>query len=199
MKPLHEIEKILQASLPVCTVQEISSLNDFQDYSHIIQLYQRKILRFNFRFQENIVDNYGSWSQIILEKILFLSPIVMIILSIVLAIIKSQYILLIGIPLTILGILLTTPRIMKQGKSFTGTIMLLTLILGICLTPFNFVWGFFLLCYGISNFLITVNRELNIIVFEEAIFRSELIFIYYFLRNEFQFINVETQKIYKIK
>jgi len=197
MNALLRIEENIKETFGIKSINDIPTLNDFKDFSQIQRLHMQKALKFNFKLQENIVNNFGSTSQIILEKFLYFSPIIMIILTIVIAIIRSNYVLLCGIPLTILGVLLTTPKIMKQGYSLAGIIMLSIVILGICIIPFNFSWGFLLLCYGIPNFFLTVNRELNIIVFEEAIFLSEFVFIYYFLRSEFQFIDLGTNKLYK--
>ncbi len=184
MKSQEKIIEIMRESLPVHSINEILELQYFENYEIIKQKHKNREIVFGFQLQENVVNNFGSTGEIVMDKILLFSPIVMILLSIVFAIFRAQYYLFFGIPLSLLGLLLTTPRIMKQGSSLLGIIMITLLIAGIYYCFKDFIIGFLLLSYSVPNFLVTVNRQLNMQVFEEAILKSEIVFIYYFLRGE---------------
>jgi hypothetical protein len=184
MKSQEEIIEILRESLPVHSVNEILELQHFESYEIIKEKHRNREIVFGFQLQENVVDNFGSTGEVVMDKILISSPIVMILLSIILAIVQTHYYLFLGIPLSILGLILTTPRIMKQGYSLLGIIMINMLIAGIYFCFKDFVIGFLLLSYSVPNFLLTVSRQLNMQVFERAVLESEMVFIYYFLRGE---------------
>lgn len=189
MKSYAEKIKVLEENLTIHTINEIPELQNFEDFEDIKRRHQNKEIIFGFHLQENIVNNFGSTGELVMDKILSFSPFIIIMLSIVLAFFRTQYYLLFGIPLSILGMLLTTPTIMKQGSSFMGIIMITVLIAGIYYCFKSFSTGFLLLSYSIPNFLLTVNRQLNMQVFKEAILKSEIVFIYYFLRGECYFKN----------
>jgi len=198
MKSQVEIIKILRESLPVHTITEIPELKIFINWEEVKEKHKNREIVFGFHLQENVVSNFGSTGEVVMDKILLFSPFLMILLSIILSIFRTQYYLLLGIPLSILGLLLTTPRIMKQGFSLLGILMIIFLIAGIYYCFKDFVVGFLLLSYSVPNFLLTVNRQLNMQVFEEAIQRSEIVFIYYFLRGECNIkINKDGTIIYK--
>lgn len=199
MQPSLELEEALKKELDIKSVSGILELFDLKSYENIKELHRKKEIVFGFLLQENIVENFGSKGQVVMDKTLSFSPIFMIILAIVFAIVKSNYLLLIGIPLSMIGMFLTTSSIMKQGSSLFGIIMLGTLISGIyyCFKDFNI--AFLLLSYGIPNFFLTVKRQLNSDIFEEAVLSSEIIFVYYFLRGECYIKKQNNGRLYHIK
>jgi len=189
---------MLEESLSVHSINEIPELQNFKSYDDIKDKHNKRELLFGLQLQENVVANFGSTGEVLLDKLLLLSPFVMILLSIIFSIYQEHYYLLFGIPLSILGLILTSPSIMKQGSSFLGIVMITLLIFGIYSAFNDFSTGFLLLCYSVPNFLLTVNRQLNMQVFEKAILSSEIVFIYYFLRGECNIKNTkEGTVIYK--
>lgn len=127
MQPSLELEEALKKELDIKSVSGILELFDLKSYENIKELHRKKEIVFGFLLQENIVENFGSKGQVVMDKTLSFSPIFMIILAIVFAIVKSNYLLLIGIPLSMIGMFLTTSSIMKQGSSLFGIIMLVLL------------------------------------------------------------------------
>jgi hypothetical protein len=184
MRSLHDIENKLRQNIEIRNITEIPELQEFNNYEEIKQLHKSNKIVFGYTLQGSVIDNFGTTGQFILDKVLLSSPVIIIILSIIFSILKSHYFLLVAIPIVLISTFLTTPSIMKQGKSLAGIIMILTIIFGIYFITKDFSIGFLLLSYGIPNFLLTVNRQLNMDVFEEAILSSEIVFIYYFLRGE---------------
>lgn len=199
MDNLKRIEDDLREELKVHSISEISELGEFKDFEGIIKSHKKKEIVFGYIYQADVVDNFGSKGQQYLNMVLLNSPYIVIILSIIFSIIKSEYLFLIGIPLSLIGMFLTTPTIMKNGSSVFGIIMLVSVGLGIYYCFHDFVIGYLLLSYGIPNFFLTVDRQLNRDVFEEVILKSEIVFIYYFLRGEFFLINRNSNKLYRKK
>lgn len=199
MDNLKKIEDDLRQELKFHSVSEITELREFMDFEEIKRSHKRKEIVFGFLYQENVIDNFGSKGQQFMNRVLLFSPYIVIILSIILSIVKSKYILLFGIPLSLIGMFLTTPSVMKQGSSLFGIIMLVSVGLGIYYCFHDFIIGFLLLSYGVPNFFLTVNRQLNRDVFEEIILKSEIIFIYYFIRGECYFKNRNTNRLYMTK
>ena len=184
MKKIENNINALIASMEINSINQIPELDYFTNYAELKSKHVKKEITFGYQLQENIIDNFGSTLEILLEKILLSSPVIMILLSVFFAFTKSQYHFLIGIPLSILGLLLTTPSIMKSGSSLMGVICVTLLISGIQISLNNFQLGFLILSFSIPNFLLTVNRQLNVQVFERAILYSEIIFCYYFQRGD---------------
>ncbi|MGD0755923.1 MAG: hypothetical protein ABR927_12770 [Bacteroidales bacterium] len=199
MYNLKKIEDDLHRDLKIHSISEINELSEFKDFEEIKQCHERNEIVFGFSYQENVVDNFGSNGQKFQNRVLLLSPYVIIILSIIFSIIKSRYLLLFGIPLSLIGLILTAPSIMKQGSSLFGIIMISSIGLGIYYCFHDFVIGFLLLSFGIPNFFLTVDQQLNMYVFEEIVLKSEIVFIYYFIRGECYFKNRCTNKLYKKK
>jgi len=181
---IAEAEAKIRDSLEVDSVADIDQL-PFESYSEIQNLYRQGHLSVGCMLNENVVDNFGSTGQRVMEKILLSSPIVAILASIVVAVVRSQYVLLCGIPLALVGMFMTTPAIMRSGKGFGGTVLAFVFIafVGACFKH-SFVAAFLLGSYWIPNFLLTVSREQNRMVMTEAIMSSELVFLYYFTRGE---------------
>ncbi len=184
MKKIENNINALIASMEINSINEIPELDYFFNYAELKSKHEKKEITFGYQLQENIIDNFGSALEVLLEKILLSSPVIMILLSVFFAFTKSQYYFLFGIPLSILGLLLTTPSIMKSGSSLMGIICVTLLISGIQISLNHFQLGFLILSFSIPNFLLTVNRQLNVHVFERAILYSEIIFCYYFQRGE---------------
>lgn len=197
MKKIDNAINTLIASMEINSINQIPELDYFNSYAELRSMHKKKEITFGYQFQESIIDNFGSTLEGLLEKILLSSPIVMILLSVFFAFTKSQYYFLVGIPLSILGLLLTTPSIMKSGSSLMGMICVTLLITGIQISFNNFQLGFLILSFSIPNFLLTVNRQLNMQVFERAILYSEVIFCYYFLRGECYLIRKIDQRLFQ--
>ncbi|MCB9170953.1 MAG: hypothetical protein H6594_11435 [Flavobacteriales bacterium] len=182
---LAEIESQLRKDLKVQSVSEIKGL-PFKDYEEILALHKQGELRTGTRMNENVVDLFGSQGQRILDKVLLSSPILAIIASIVLAIVRSDYVLLWGIASAILALILTANAIMKSGKGVGGLILIATLAAFIYFwIKGDFVKTFLFGAYWVPNFLLTVSKEQNRLVMTDAVMSSELVFIYYYLRGEF--------------
>jgi len=197
MKKIENVINTLVASMETNSINQIPELNYFSNYAELKSMHEKKEITFGYQFQESIIDNFGSTFEILLDKVLLSSPIIMILLSVLFAYTKSQLYFLIGVPLSILGIFLTTPSIIKSGSSLMGIICLTLLITGIQISFNNFELGFLFLSFSIPNFLLTVNRQLKMQVFERAILYSEIIFCYYFLRGECYLIRKIDQRLFQ--
>jgi len=199
MKPQEEIINQLRESLDIQSISQIPELQDIGSYIELKDKYKKREIVFGFKFQDSIINNFGSTGEIALDKILLFSPILIILLSILFAYTESQYYFLFGVPITLLAFLLTTPSIMKQGSSILGISSLILLVFGIQYYFNDSLVGFLILSYSIPNLLITVNRKLNMQVFQRAILTSEIIFIYYFLRGECYIKSLKNKKLYTRK
>ena len=197
MKKIDNAINTLIASMEITSIKQIPELDYFSSYAELRSMHRKKEITFGYQLQESIIDNFGSTLEVLLDKILLSSPIIMILLSVFFTFMISQYYFLIGIPLSILGLLLTTPSIMKSGSSLMGIICVTLLIIGIQVSFNNFQQGFLILSFCIPNFLLIVNRLLNMQVFERAIMYSEVIFCYYFQRGEFYLIRKIDQTLFQ--
>jgi|GEM_PF-1975182 len=181
---IAEVESKIRDSLEVHSIADVEGI-PFESYAEIQNLYRMGHLNIGCIFNGNVVDNFGTTGQRMMEKILLSTPIVAILASIVVAVVQFQYVLLCGIPLALVGMFMTTPVIMRSGKGFGGTVLAFVFIafVGSCFMH-NFTASFLLGTYWVPNFLLTVSREQGRNVMTKAIMSSELVFLYYFLRGE---------------
>lgn len=181
---ISKAEQKISESLKVHSVSEVDSI-PFDSYAEIQDLYRNGHLNIGCRLNNSVVDNFGTAGQRVMDKVLLSSPIIAILASIIVAVVWSQYILLCGIPIALFGMFMTTPAIMRSGKGFGGTVLFLVFIafIYVCFKQY-FTASFLLGAYWIPNFLLTVAREQNRMVLTEAIMQSELVFLYYFLRED---------------
>lgn len=181
---IAEAEQKIRESLKVHSVSEVDNL-PFDSYAEIQELYRQGQLNVGCQLNENVVDNFGTGGQRVMNKILLSSPIIAILASIIVAVVRSQYILLCGIPIALIGMFMTTPAIMRSGKGFGGTVLFFIFIAFVyACFKHNFTTAFLLGAYWIPNFLLAVSREQNRMVITDAIMSSELVFLYYFLRGD---------------
>lgn len=127
-----------------------------------------------------------------MEMMLLASPIIAVLASVVVAIYKAKYWLLLGIPISLFGMTMTTPGIMRGGQGVGGLFLLIVfgLFVWACIER-NFVGAFLLGSCWIPNFLLTVAREQNRQVMTETVLTSEPIFLYYYFRED---IHVERKR-----
>lgn len=176
-------EQKIRESLKVNSVSEVENL-PFDSYSEIQELYRQGQLNIGCLLNENVVDNFGTVGQRVMDKVLLASPIIVILASIIMAVVRSQYILLCGIPIALVGMFMTTSAIMRSGKGFGGGVLFLVFVAFVYFCfQHNFTTAFLLGAYWIPNFLLTVSREQNRMIMTDAIMSSELVFLYYFLRG----------------
>lgn len=181
---IAEAEAKIKGSLEVHSVSEVENF-PFGSYAEVQELYRQGRLHVGCRINENVVDNFGTIGQQVMEKVLLSSPVIAILASIAVAIARSQYTLLWGIPLALLGMFMTTPAIMRSGQGFGGTVLGVTfLTFGYYCFKANFVPAFLLGSYWVPNFLLTVSREQNRMVMTDAIMKSELVFLYYLQQGD---------------
>lgn len=179
-----EIETTLRKDLKVQSVTELADC-PFENYAEIQALHKRGELAIGCALNENVVDLFGTSGQRNMDKILLASPVLAIIASIICAIVRSQYVLLWGVALSLLALVMTANAIMKSGRGIGGTILLLVVAGFIYFwIQGDFVKTFLLGAYWIPNFLLTVSKEQNRMVMTDATMSSELVFIYYYLRGE---------------
>lgn len=197
MKVKSEVLELLKKDLKFHKIEEIEGVD--MTYDEFKDLYNSSDLKIGYKLSESVVDVFGNSTQKFLDKILLSSPIILGAISIFLSFYYSDFGYLIGIGTAILGLIMSTPAIMKGGKGFGGLILIIAFGISIYYYNDNFKLFFLIASYWIVNFLLTVNRELNRQIMEEAIFSSELVFIYYYLRGEFFIKRLSNQKFYFAK
>lgn len=182
---IADIEAELRKDLKVQSVTQIEDL-PFESYQEIQALYKQDELYTGAWMNENVVDLFGSTGQRVMDKILLSSPILAILTSVILAIVRSEYVLLWGIAAALLALIMTANAIMKSGRGFGGLVLVAAIVAFIYFwSQADFVKTFLLGAYWIPNFLLTVAKEQNRMVMTDAVMSSELVFIYYYLRGEF--------------
>ena len=178
---IAEAEEKVREGMEVHSVSDVDDL-PFESYAEIQQLYRQGQLNLGCLLNENVVDNFGTIGQRVMDKILMGSPILAASAAIAVAVFRSEYILLWGILLAFFGLIMAAQPIMRGGKGFGGIVMLFALVAFVyfCIQS-NFTTAFLIGTYLIPNFLLTVGREQNRIVMTEVIMSSEILFLYYWV------------------
>lgn len=184
MKDLTRFENLLYKDLTIHRISEVQELVKFKHFNDIVLLHKQKKIVFGFIYNENILTLFGSKIEKILDNIALFSPFIMGVISVYLSIKSSNYILLIGIILAFSGLLLSSLSSKNNGANIFGILMVATIVLGCYFYKEKFNVSFLLLSFGIPNFLLTANRVMTMMILEKVILKSEIIFIYYFLRKE---------------
>ena len=108
----------------------------FSDYDEFLNFEKARKVRIASAYDGDLVNEFGGKAEIIMHYLLVWSPVLFAIASIVFSFILSNYWLLVGVPLAILGFLLSSPAFMKGIGSLIalGTLNLFCLL---CFTQVN--------------------------------------------------------------
>jgi hypothetical protein len=164
-----------------------------------LELNKNNEIKFGFKLQENVIENFGSKGQKVLEKVFLFIPISFAISSLVISYTNSNFYFLVGLPLVILSFIVSVQNLMKSGKSVFGIMMLGSIFYGFTSLNENFLYSFLALGFGFSTLAQTISREQNRLIFEEVILSSEPLFIYYFLRGECYFMGSKSGRVFRKK
>lgn len=185
MKPLVEIENAIRGSMQIRSISEIPELSAYGNYENIKNEYSKRNISFEFKYRKAIVNGFGSDGERLLFGIPFISPLIIVLGSILLAVFRFNLFVLLGIPLAILGGTFTSPGIMKRGSSLAGIVMVFSLVAGGYYFHEHFNIAFLFFSYGFTNCGVSIAQELSRQVFERAVLCSEIVFIHYFIGGEF--------------
>ncbi|MBF0121691.1 MAG: hypothetical protein HQK79_22905 [Desulfobacterales bacterium] len=176
---LEAIETELKAKIGDQSVSEIDEI-PFNNYEEFLELHKSNQIKIGVQYDGDLVTYFGSKGEVIMHTILVCSPLFISLALVVLAIFTSNYLILCGIPLTLLGFILSSPFFMKgigSAITFWGFIAFVYFCFK-NLTIANLIGS-----YIFSNFFTTVAREQCRMIVHETILKSELVFIWIYMRG----------------
>jgi len=172
---ISDIEQQLREAGRNITVEDTDDI-PFSDYLEFIGLEKAGKLRIASAYDGDIVNEFGGKAEIIMHYLLLWSPVLFAIASVAFAFILSNFWLLVGIPLALLGFFLSTPAFMK---GVGGVIALGTLIyFGYSCYAGNYGSAVIVGSYALSNFFVYVAREQCRMIIHRTILISEPIFVW---------------------
>ena len=153
----------------------------FSDYNEFIELEKAGKIRIASAYDGDLVNEFGGKAEIIMHYLLVWSPVIFAIASVAFAFILSNYWLLIGVPLAILGFLLSTPAFMKG----IGSLIALGTIIYFVYSCYTGKYANAVIAgsYALSNFFVYVAREQCRMIIHETIIQSEPIFVWLYKNN----------------
>ena len=153
----------------------------FTDYDEFLNFEKARKVRIASAYDEALVNEFGGKAEIIMHYLLVWSPVLFAIASIVFSFILSNYWLLVGVPLAILGFLLSTPAFMKG----IGSLIALGTLIYFVYFVYSGKYANAVIAgsYALSNFFVCVAREQCRMIIHETIIQSEPIFVWLY-KNE---------------
>ena len=177
---LFDVESFLREKLSVHSVQDLE-LFPSDSYSSFLAQHKAGRLRLLTTYDSDTFNLLATRAELLLHSILIWSPVLVSVVLVVASIVEWNFCLLLGIPLALLGFLLTTPGLMR---SFGYTLLL---IFG-GLAVYNWIRGnitaaYILSAYATSNFLVDVAREQCSMTVVDAALKSELVLVWLYLKG----------------
>ena len=176
---LELIEEELIKNFTSKSVSEVDEI-PLKDFEEFLNLYKSNKIKIGIKYDGDLVEYFGKKSEVIMHYILVWSPLIISLLLTIMALITTSYIILWGIPLTILGFILSSPFFMKGLGSAIWIFGFIAFIY-LCFKSFNSAT--ILGAYIFTNFLVTVSREQCRIIVNRTILKSELVFVWLFTQG----------------
>ncbi|MFC1538191.1 hypothetical protein ACFL6H_02100 [Candidatus Latescibacterota bacterium] len=167
------------------TVKEADEI-PFSDYEEFLNLEKAGKVRIETVYDGHLVPSLGDTQEIIMNRILVYSLLVIAIILVAIPFIFSNFWFLFGIPLAILGFFLSTPFFMNSIGHFidiiTFTYFVYSLIIG------NFLNAVLAGSYVFPNYIVSVARTQCDMIIRRSTLKSESVFIELFYYKKI-FIN----------
>jgi len=177
---LFAVESALREKLPNRSVQNLEGFPS-NSYSDFLIQHKARQLHLLTAYDPEAFNLLATPAELTIHYILTWSPALFSVVLVVVSVVQWNFWLLLGIPLAFLGLLLSTPGLMKR---FGYTLLL---ILG-GLAIYNWVRGnytaaYILSAYAASNFLVEVAREQCSMTLIDVVLKSELILVWLYLKG----------------
>ncbi|MBC8459156.1 MAG: hypothetical protein H8D67_14275 [Deltaproteobacteria bacterium] len=172
---ISDIEQQLREAGGNITVVETDDI-PFSDYHEFLNLEKAGKVRIASAYDGDLVNEFGGKAAIIMHYLLVWSPVLFAMASVAFSFILSNYWLLVGVPLAILGFLLSTPAFMKGIGSFIALGTLIYFVYS-CYAG-KYANAVIAGSYALSNFFVYVAREQCRMIIHETIIQSEPIFVW---------------------
>jgi len=176
---LESIEMELREKIGDLSVSEMDDI-PFEDYKEFLDLHKSNQIKIGVQYDGDLVNYFGSKCEVIMHFILVWAPLFISIALIVMAILSSNYIIILGIVLALLGFILSSPFLMK-GIGYSIEFLGFIAFIYFCFK--NFTAATIIGSYVFSNFFINVAREQCRMIVHETILKSELVFVWLFMRG----------------
>jgi len=173
--PISDIEQQLREAGKNITVKATDDI-PFSDYHEFLDLEKAGRIRIASAYDGDLVNEFGGKAEIVMHYLLVWSPVLFAIASFAFAFILSNYWLLAGVPLAILGFLLSTPAFMKGIGSLIALGTLIYFVYS-CYTG-KYANAVIAGSYALSNFFVYVAREQSRMIIHKTIIQSEPIFVW---------------------
>lgn len=165
------------------SIEEVGSLEafPFRTYSEFLEAIRVGSARLRTRYDSHAFGVLATTAQTVIHYVLITFPFIIGLASVVGALVTSRYILLLGLPLAVLGFLLSVPGVMRG----IGGVALLISIAATVYSMYSgrataaCLWG----SYATSNLLTNLGRDECDEVFQAAAVRSELVLVWLHLRG----------------
>ena len=177
---MFAIESALREKLPTCFVQDLEGFPS-DSYSTFLAQHKTGQLHLLTAYDSDAFNLLATRAELTMHYILTWSPALVSVVLVVASVVQWNFWLLLGIPLALLGLFLTTPGIMR---SFGYTLLLI--IGGLAVYNWvrgNFTAAYILSAYAVSNFLGDVAREQCSMTLIEATLKSELVLVWLYLKG----------------
>ena len=172
---ISDIEQQIRGAESNITVENANDI-PFSDYYEFLELEKAGKIRIASAYDGGLVYSLGGKAEAIMYTLLVWSPVLFAIACVVFAFMLSNFWLLFGMPLALLGFFLSTPAFMKGIGSL---IALGTLIyFGYSCYAGNYGNAVIVGSYVLSNVLVSVAREQCRMIVHRSILVSEPIFVW---------------------
>ena len=172
---ISDIEQELRELNRITAVENADDI-PFSDYEEFVGLEKAGKIRIASAYDGDLVYSLGGKAEAIMHALLVWSPALIAIASVVFSFILSTFWLLVGVPLAILGFLLSTPAFMKGIGSLIAIAALL--YFGYSCYTGNYRNAVIVGSYAMSNFFVYVAREQCRMIIHRTILKSEPIFVW---------------------
>jgi hypothetical protein len=177
---LAAIESTLRKELPARSVQDIEGF-PCGGYSDFLRQRKSGQLRVLTTYDPDAFGVLATPIQLTINLLLSWAPALLSLALLMASFFQWNFWLLLGIPLALLGFLLTTPGLMR---SFGYTLLLIAMGLAIYyLVRGNYTAVYILGAFVASNFLGAVVREQCNLILSDAVSRSELVLVWLYLKG----------------
>lgn len=175
---IEKVENNIKKEMGNLNVEKQNDI-PFSSYDKFLNLKKKGVVEISSDYDTDLVMNFGDKAEIILHYFLIISPLISSIICLVTAFVFSNYWLLAGIVLALVGgYALSNPAFVRS----IGGFVMACIFIYFCYSLFMQNWDMAILTgsYVIPNFLVTVGRAQCRMIVENAVLTSELVFCYLF-------------------
>jgi len=172
---LQDFESRIREIISNTTVAQDGDI-PFSNYAEFLRLEKEGQLRISSAYDGDLVSALGSKAEMLMHMLLVFSPFITAVTCVVLVFVLSDYWLLIGTVLALLGFFFSSPAIMRGF----GSLLLVGAFIYSGYSCYEANWTGAILAgsYAFSNFFTTVAREQCRMVIHRSILESEPLFVW---------------------